>query len=92
MTAIELECRPTATGWTCSVRLGEPDAAPSRHEVSVSRADLERLAPGSSDPTDLVRRSFEFLLEREAPASILRTFDLPLIGRYFPGYESSIRG
>ena len=92
MTTIELDCRPTAKGWTCSVRLGEPDAAPSRHEVTVSRADLERLAPGASDPTDLVRRSFEFLLEREAPASILRSFELVVIGRYFPEYESTIRG
>lgn len=91
MMTTELDCRPTAAGWTCSVRLGEPDAAPSRHEVTVSRADLERLAPGATDPTDLVRRSFEFLLEREAPASILRSFDLAVIGRYFPEYESTIR-
>ncbi|HEX4897518.1 MAG TPA: hypothetical protein VFV53_04080, partial [Candidatus Limnocylindrales bacterium] len=69
-----------------------PDAAPSRHEVTVSRADLERLAPGASDPTDLVRRSFEFLLQREPPRSILPVFDLPLIGRYFPEYEVTIRG
>jgi hypothetical protein len=92
MTTIELDCRPTAAGWTCSVRLGEPDAAPSRHEVTVSRADLERLAPGASDPTDLVRRSFEFLLRREPPSSILRSFDLTAIGRYFPEYEPTIRG
>ena len=92
MTTIELDCRQTAAGWTCSVQLGQPDAPPSRHEVTVSRADLERLAPGATDPSELVRRSFEFLLQREAPASILRTFDLPLIGRYFPEYESTIRG
>jgi hypothetical protein len=93
MTTIDLDCRQTAAGWTCSVQLGEPDAPPpSRHEVTVSRADLERLAPGATDPSELVRRSFEFLLQREGPASILRTFDLPLIGRYFPEYESTIRG
>lgn len=91
MTTIELECRPTATGWTCSVHLGEPDAAPSRHEVTVSRADVERLAPGASEPTDLVRRSFEFLLRREPPTSILASFDLTVIGHYFPEYESTIR-
>jgi len=92
MTTIELDCRPTQTGWSCSVRLAEPGPARTRHEVTVARADLERLAPGATDPTALVRRSFEFLLQREAPASILRTFDLPLIGRYFPEYESTIRG
>ena len=38
-----------------------------------------------------MRRSFEFLLEREAKESILSRFDLPLIGRYFPEYEKEIR-
>jgi hypothetical protein len=36
---------------------------------------------------DLVRRSFEFLLEREPPQSILRRFDLAVIQRYFPEYD-----
>jgi hypothetical protein len=58
--------------------------------VPVSRADLARLAPGASDPEDLVRRSFAFLLEREPKESILRRFELPLIGRYFPEYERTI--
>jgi hypothetical protein len=92
MTTIELDCRPTATGWSCSVRLAEPNGTQTRHEVTVARADLERLAPGESDPTDLVRRSFAFLLRREPPTSILESFDLTAIGHYFPEYESTIRG
>jgi hypothetical protein len=92
MTTIELDCRPTAAGWTCSVRLTEPGATQTRHEVTVARADLERLAPGASDPTDLVRRSFEFLLQRELPTSILPSFDLTVVARYFPEYESTILG
>jgi hypothetical protein len=92
MTTIDLDCRPTATGWSCSVRLGEPGVSPTRHEVTVARADLERLAPGAIDPIDLVHRSFDFLLQREPPTSILRSFDLTLIGRYFPEYEATIRG
>jgi hypothetical protein len=39
----------------------------------------------------LVEKSFEFLLERESNTSILSSFDLPVIGRYFPEYESTIR-
>lgn len=39
----------------------------------------------------LVQTSFEFLLEREAKESILRTFELPVIGRYFPEYEAQIK-
>jgi len=39
----------------------------------------------------LVGRSFDFLLEREPNTSILRSFDLPVIARYFPEYEREIR-
>ena len=92
MTTIELDCRPTATGWSCAVRLVEPGATQTRHEVTVARADLGRLAPRATDPTDLVRRSFAFLLRREPPTSILPSFDLTAIGHYFPEYESTIRG
>ena len=71
--------------------MAEGDSA-TRHEVTVASADLERLDPGAADPTGLVRRSFEFLLEREPKESILRTFDLTVIGRYFPDWERHIRG
>ena len=54
-------------------------------------ADLARLAPGAATPDDLVRRSFEFLLEREPKESILGRFDLMVIARYFPEYERTIR-
>jgi hypothetical protein len=40
---------------------------------------------------DLVARSFEFLLQREPPGSILSTFDLSVIQRYFPEYDRAFR-
>jgi hypothetical protein len=49
------------------------------------------LAPADADPTRLVRESFEFLLAREPRESILRSFELPVIGRYFPEWETEIR-
>ena len=48
-----------------------------------------RLGSGAT-VEELVRSSFEFLLEREPRDSILRDFDLPMIGRYFPEYERDI--
>lgn len=89
--AIDVRCEPAPGGWTCRVELGGP-GAPTTHVVSVSAADLARLAPGAAEPDDLVRRSFVFLLTREKKESILGRFDLPLIGRYFPEYERQIRG
>ncbi len=59
------------------------------HRVRVSRADRERY--GATDVADLVKRSFEFLLAREANTSILREFDLSTIERYFPEYGGEIR-
>jgi hypothetical protein len=91
MTDVAVECRTTSDGWTCSVDVTDAHGGSTRHEVRVSRADLERRAPGASDPVDLVRRSFAFLLARESKESILRSFDLPVIGRYFPDYEREIR-
>jgi hypothetical protein len=42
-------------------------------------------------PKALVEKSFAFLLVREPNTGILRSFDLPVIGRYFPEYESTIK-
>ena len=55
------------------------------------RDRLARLAPSATDPTGLVERSIAFLLQREPPTSILRTFDLTAIGHFFPSYEATIR-
>lgn len=81
---------PNAKGWTCAVRIDEKGDTVSEHTVTVLTADKERFAPEST-VEDLVSRSFEFLLERESPTSILRTFALPEIERYFPDFPHLIR-
>ena len=92
MPAIDVHCEPVAGGWACVVRIDDGRGAPTSHEVAVATADLARLAPDAATPDELVRRSFTFLLEREPKESILRRFDLMVIGRYFPEYERLIRG
>jgi hypothetical protein len=87
---LDIACTPSGAGWQCTVTVG--GAGPvTTHEVTVQATDLRRLDPGADDPTDLVRRSFVFLLEREPKTSILRRFDLTEIGRYFPDWERTIR-
>ncbi len=88
-TDVVVACVPAPGGWSCRVTVGGRGPATS-HDVSVSAADLARLAPGATDPTDLVARSFAFLLAREPKASILGRFDLLVIARYFPEYEREI--
>jgi hypothetical protein len=59
------------------------------HDVSLASIDLERLGSGRS-PEAFVRACFEFLLEREPKESILRSFDVGEIARYFPEFEREI--
>ncbi len=67
------------------------DRSSTTHLVSVDPDYAAKLAGGKVATEELVKRSFEFLLEREPNTSILRRFDLPVIGRYFPEYERVIR-
>ena len=66
-------------------------ASQTTHKVSLSPGYYEKLT-GKKVPEELlIERSFQFLLEREPKESILREFDLSLIGHYFPDYENEIR-
>jgi hypothetical protein len=88
LSKVEVTVVLVGEGWDCMVTVR--DRSETHHHVHVSRADLARLAPGASDPMSLVEASFAFLLEREPQESILREFDLTVIGRYFPDYEREI--
>ncbi len=61
------------------------------HTVTVDPSYHTKLTGGRASAEKLVKKSFEFLLERESNTSILRSFELPVIGRYFPDYETTIR-
>jgi hypothetical protein len=63
----------------------------TKHTVTLSPHDYQKLTDGQIAPEILVRKSFEFLLERESNTAILRHFDLPVIGQYFPEYQRTIR-
>ena len=63
----------------------------STHHVTLDPNDYARLAGGAIEPQELIRKSFEFLLEHEPKESILGRFDLTVIGRYFPEYEREIK-
>lgn len=64
----------------------------TEHDVTLSSADFERLGANHPSPEDFVRACFEFLLEREPKESILPSFDVSVIGRYFPEFEHVIQG
>ena len=60
----------------------------TRHRVTMSRATYEGLTSGSVKPDRCVQAAFEYLLEREPKESILRSFDITVISRYFPGFKT----
>jgi len=88
MAEISVEPSETTEGWRFDVRVSD-GGSESRHEVTLSRADRGRIASGA-DPEQLVRESFAFLLEREPKESIMGSFDLTVIARYFPEYERAM--
>jgi hypothetical protein len=61
------------------------------HQVKVSESYHQKLTKGRISVDELIEKSFEFLLKREPNTSILRTFDLPVIGHYFPEYEREMQ-
>lgn len=61
----------------------------SEHRVTVSRDELERYGAGVG-AEELVEESFRFLLDREPKESILSSFGLSTIERYFPEYPDVI--
>jgi hypothetical protein len=63
----------------------------THHEVHVSNEFYKSLTGGKISYENLIKASFEFLLERESNNSILSQFDLKVITHYFPEYEKEIK-
>ena len=78
------------TGTRFSVDVREDDGSSTAHEVTVSDGDWERFGGGHQSRAELVEASFRFLLEREPKESILRSFELGVIARYFPEFDETI--
>jgi hypothetical protein len=75
----------------CTFEVTVAGLTTTTHRVTVDSSYHEKLTSGHTSAENLVEKSFEFLLKRESNTSILRAFDLPVIGRYFPEYETTIR-
>jgi hypothetical protein len=73
-----------------NVRVTDDDGSATEHDVTLSRADHERLGSGYPSPKAFIKACLEFLLEREAKESILRSFDISQIATYFPEFEQEI--
>lgn len=81
---------PEADPIELRVAVMDDEKSKTYHMVTLSQELYQRLTGGIKPAEDLVKASFEFLLEREPKESILQTFDLSQIQNYFPEYEPVI--
>ena len=68
----------------------EESGSSSTHTVTLDDKYHKKLTGGVISKEDLIKKSFEFLLERESKESIMSKFDLTIINKFFPEYESFI--
>jgi hypothetical protein len=85
--AVESTERDDSYEFQVTVREG---GSQTEHRVTLKKSDYRQLVGEETSPEALVEESFRFLLERESKESILRSFDLLVIGRYFPEYQQEI--
>jgi hypothetical protein len=62
----------------------------THHTVTMKQSSYQKLSAGRVEPSDCIRAAFEFLLDHEPKESILSSFDVTVIGRYFPDFERQL--
>jgi len=74
---------------TFQVRI-EDNTGQTQHEVSLARADFDRLCAGDCAAETCVEAAIRFLLDREPKEAILARFDVSVIPGYFPEFERAL--
>ncbi|MFP4447620.1 MAG: hypothetical protein ACLFPH_02725 [Bacteroidales bacterium] len=68
----------------------EDEKSKSSHTVTLKDKFYKKLTGGVIPKEELIKKSFEFLLEREPKEAIMPNFNLDVISRFFPEYESYV--
>jgi hypothetical protein len=81
------------SSWRYNVEIVENDESGSKtsHQVTLDKDYYMDLTEGHIVPEEFVKKSIEFLLDRESKDSILRQFDIAQINDFFPEYEKEIK-
>ena len=67
------------------------ETSTTTHTVTITDQSLNDLTDNNVTKTQLLEFSFKFLLEREPNTSILSSFDINVISKYFPDYRVEVR-
>ena len=62
----------------------------TEHFVTIDQDFLNRFIEYKAAPKNIIKHSFEFLLDREPNTSILKEFNIKVIGSYFPEYPKAV--
>jgi hypothetical protein len=82
------------SSWRYHVEITGSDGSGSKttHQVAMAKDYYMDLTErGRISPEEFIKKSFEFLLDRESRDSILQQFDIAQINDYFPEYETEIK-
>ena len=77
-------------GWTFLVEVGSGDNL-IEYFIDVDKEYWTRLTARRIEPAELVKATFEFLLDKESKEVILKKFNLSDVSGHFPNYENEIR-
>jgi hypothetical protein len=86
---IEVKQTGNADPFEFDVRVSERKGE-TRHRVTMTRENYDALTRGACAPERCIEAAFRFLLDREPKESILARFDVTVISRYFPEFESEL--
>ena len=67
------------------------DSVTTTHTVTITNQSLTDLTDNNVTKTQLLEFSFNFLLDREPNTSILSSFDINVISKYFSDYKDEVR-
>ena len=67
------------------------EASTTTHTVTITDQSLNDLTDNNVTKTQLLKFSFNFLLDREPNTSVLSSFDINVISKYFYDYKDEVR-
>lgn len=87
-----IEIRRTASGDPLQFEVTVRDATgETRHRVTMSQKTCASLTAGGKHSAEqCLEATFRFLLDREPKEAILERFDVTVVSRYFPDFESRL--
>ena len=86
---IAVQSQRRGQGGECQVTVSDGKSQ-TTHIVTIQGSCRDKLADHEIPVERLVEKLFEFLLAREPKESILGSFPLPVISRYFPEFDQPI--